>query len=107
MHGVRHMIRYAHKIYELYPEEWLDIIRRGMAMDFSWKASSVKYAEIYDMLIADEEKRKSEEERRREEAERQEQKRREEELLMRMRLEKQLDPDSEQRQPGKAEDPRV
>lgn len=96
-HEMLYMIRYAHKIYELYPEEWLDIIRRGMAMDFSWKASSVKYAEIYDMLIADEEKRKSEEERRREEAERQEQKRREEELLMRMRLEKQLEREEEER----------
>lgn len=96
-HEMLYMIRYAHKIYELYPEEWLDIIRRGMAMDFSWKKSSSKYAAIYDALIADEEKRMDEEEKRRAEQERLEQQRKEEELLMRMRLEKQLEREEEER----------
>ena len=96
-HEMLYMIRYAHKIYELYPEEWHEIIRRGMEMDFSWKTSSGKYAEIYDALIADEEKRRDDEEKRREEQERQEQKRKEEELLMRMRLEKQLEREEEER----------
>lgn len=96
-HEMLYMIRYAHKIYELYPEEWLDIIRRGMDMDYSWEKSSGQYAEIYDALIEEEEKRKDEEEKRREEQERLEQKRKEEELLMRMRLEKQLEREEEER----------
>ncbi len=96
-HEMLYMIRYARKIYELYPEEWQGIIRRGMAMDFSWEKSSGQYAEIYDALIAEEERRKDEEEKRREEQERLEQKRKEEELLMRMRLEKQLEREEEER----------
>lgn len=89
-HEMLYMIRYACKIYYQYPEEWLDIIRRGMAMDFSWKASAEKYARLYNILIADEEKKKEEERRRREEYELQKQKKKEEEFLLRMRLEAEL-----------------
>lgn len=86
-HEMLYMIRYACKIYYQYPEEWLDIIRRGMAMDFSWKASSEKYARLYDILIAEEAKIKEEERRRQEEYELWQKKKKEEELLLRMRLE--------------------
>lgn len=95
-HEMLYMIRYACKIYTQYPEEWLDIIKRGMALDFSWQASSEKYARLYDGLIEDEEKKKEEERRRQEEYELRQQKAKEEELLLRMRLEAQLKAEAEQ-----------
>lgn len=49
-HEMLYMIRYACKIYTQYPEEWLEIVQRGMALDYSWKASSEKYAELYELL---------------------------------------------------------
>ena len=39
-HEMLYMIRYACKIYDQYPEEWLGIISRGMKIDYSWNASS-------------------------------------------------------------------
>lgn len=95
-HEMLYMIRYACKIYTQYPEEWQDIIKRGMALDFSWQASSEKYARLYDGLIEDEEKKKEEERRRQEEYELRQQKAKEEELLLRMRLEAQLKAEAEQ-----------
>lgn len=88
-HEMLYMIRYACKIYYKYPEEWLDIISRGMELDYSWNASSGKYAQLYDALYARIEEQKEEARKRQEEFERQEQKRREEELLIRIRLEEQ------------------
>ncbi|MCD8153080.1 MAG: glycogen/starch synthase, partial [Clostridiales bacterium] len=90
-HEMLYMIRYACKIFTQEPEEWLGIIRRGMAMDFSWNVSSERYSLLYDALIAEEEKRTQEEERLQREAEREEQQRREEEMMLRIRLEKEME----------------
>lgn len=86
-HEMLFMIRYADKIYTQYPEEWLEIVKRGMEKDFSWKASCKKYAALYEELIEEEEQKSIKEQLQKEEAERIAQERREEELLMRMRLE--------------------
>lgn len=89
-HEMLYMIRYACKIYYNYPEEWLGIISRGMELDYSWNASSGKYAQLYDALYARIEEQREEDRIRQEEFERQEQKRREAELLARIRLEEQI-----------------
>ena len=34
------------------PERWTAIVKRGMAIDFSWEASAGKYLEIYEQAIA-------------------------------------------------------
>ena len=89
-HEMLYMIRYATKIYFGYPKEWEAIIKRGMAMDYSWSASASKYAEIYEGLY-----RRSEEERQRDhkwqqEYEEREQKRLEAELRVKLMMEAEL-----------------
>lgn len=44
-------IRYAEHIYYDKRREWNKIVDRGMAADFSWNSSAVKYQELYDWLI--------------------------------------------------------
>lgn len=88
-HEMLYMIRYACKIYDQYPEEWLGIISRGMKIDYSWNASSGKYAQLYDALYERIKDQNEEERIRQEEFERQEQKRMEAELLARIRFEEQ------------------
>ena len=89
-HEMLYMIRYATKIYFGYPKEWEAIIKRGMAMDYSWSASASKYAEIYEGLY-----RRSEEDRQRDhkwqqEYEEREQKRLEAELRVKLMMEAEL-----------------
>lgn len=89
-HEMLFMVCSAFKIFDLYPGEWLGIIRRGMEKDFSWKNSCERYVLLYEALIAEEQKRTEEERRAGEERERREQKKKEEEMLLRIRLEKEL-----------------
>lgn len=86
-HEMLYMIRYACKIYFGYPEEWEGIIRRGMAMDYSWAASASKYAEIYEGLYARSEKDRAQELEWQKELEEREQKRLEAELRVKLMLE--------------------
>ena len=44
-------VRYAERIYYERKREWNKLIDRGMARDFSWKASAAQYEELYDWLI--------------------------------------------------------
>ncbi len=50
-HEMLSTIRYAERIYYDKKREWNKIIDRGMAADFSWKKSAMKYQEMYDWLI--------------------------------------------------------
>ncbi len=50
-HDMLHVIRYALETYRNAPKAWAGIVERGMAADFSWKASSLKYAALYDALL--------------------------------------------------------
>jgi len=50
-HEMLGTIRYAEKIYYDKKREWNKIVDRAMAADFSWKASALKYQEMYDWLI--------------------------------------------------------
>lgn len=43
-------ISYAEKVFYEQPEEWADIVRRGMNQDFSWNSSAKKYEELYASL---------------------------------------------------------
>ncbi len=44
-------INRAINVYTEYPEEWNKLVIRGMESDFSWKASAVKYEELYNHTI--------------------------------------------------------
>jgi starch synthase len=50
-HEMLATIRYAESIYYDKKREWNKLIDRGMAADFSWQHSAVKYQEMYDWLI--------------------------------------------------------
>lgn len=50
-HEMLTVIRYAERIYYDKKREWNKIIDRGMAKDYSWNASAVRYQELYDWLI--------------------------------------------------------
>lgn len=50
-HEMLGTIRYAEKIFYDKKREWNKIVDRAMAMDFSWRASALKYQEMYDWLI--------------------------------------------------------
>lgn len=50
-HEMLATIRYAERIYYDRKRDWNKIIDRGMSADFSWKASALKYQEMYDWLI--------------------------------------------------------
>ncbi|MDO5541418.1 MAG: glycogen synthase GlgA [Eubacteriales bacterium] len=49
-HEMFNTIRYAHSVYVDKKREWNKLIDRAMAVDFSWKASADKYAELYNWL---------------------------------------------------------
>ena len=49
-HEMMATIRYAEKIYYDNKRDWNKIVDRAMAADFSWKASALKYQEMYDWL---------------------------------------------------------
>lgn len=50
-HEMLYMIRYANKIFRDAPDEWEEIIRRGMACDYSWNHSAGEYSILYTRLI--------------------------------------------------------
>ncbi|HOO27522.1 MAG TPA: glycogen synthase GlgA [Lachnospiraceae bacterium] len=50
-HEMLNTIRYAQSIYANKKREWNKMIDRAMAADFSWKASALKYQEMYDWLV--------------------------------------------------------
>lgn len=50
-HEMLGSIRYAKNIYFSKRREWNKIIDRGMAKDYSWRASAAKYQELYDWLV--------------------------------------------------------
>lgn len=45
------IVRYAKLIYYERRRDWNRIVDRGMAQDFSWHTSALKYQELYDWLI--------------------------------------------------------
>jgi starch synthase len=49
--GMMDAINRAIDVYVNHPEEWERLIVRGMEQDFSWKASAVKYEELYKNII--------------------------------------------------------
>lgn len=49
-HEMFNTIRYAHSVYVDKKREWNKMIDRAMAVDFSWKTSADKYAELYNWL---------------------------------------------------------
>ncbi len=50
-HEMLDTIRYAIHIYYNKKREWNKIIDRGMAKDFSWKASAKEYESLYDNML--------------------------------------------------------
>ena len=50
-HEMMDTINYAKYIYYDKKREWNKIIDRGMARDYSWNASAMKYQELYDWLV--------------------------------------------------------
>ena len=50
-HEMLSVVNYARSIYYGRKREWNKIIDRGMARDFSWTSSALKYQELYDWLI--------------------------------------------------------
>ena len=86
-HEMLYMIRYACKIYFGYPSEWMDIVKRAMAMDYSWAVSAKKYATLYEGLYARSEKQREQDLAWKKEYEEREQKRLEAELRVKVMLE--------------------
>ena len=41
----------AYQVYKDQPQDWEEIIRRGMKKNFSWKSSAAKYQRMYDHLL--------------------------------------------------------
>ena len=50
-HEMLGSIQYAKYVYYNKKREWNKIIDRGMARDYSWHTSALKYQELYDWLI--------------------------------------------------------
>ena len=50
-HEMLASINYAKHVYYDKKREWNKLIDRGMAKDYSWNASALKYQELYDWLI--------------------------------------------------------
>lgn len=46
--GIETALKRAFKLYLENPSLWHEVVRSGMNMDFSWKASAKKYLEIYE-----------------------------------------------------------
>ena len=49
-HEMLSIINYAKKTFSTKKREWNKIIDRGMAKDFSWKNSAIKYESLYNRL---------------------------------------------------------
>ncbi|MEP7235140.1 MAG: glycogen synthase GlgA, partial [Ignavibacteriota bacterium] len=39
-------------VYKKHPNKWRELQRNGMAQDFSWNLSALKYAELYEKILA-------------------------------------------------------
>lgn len=50
-HEMLKIVRYAKLVYYERRRDWNRIVDRGMAQDFSWHTSALKYQELYDWLI--------------------------------------------------------
>ncbi|MBT9777264.1 glycogen synthase GlgA [Clostridium sp. MCC353] len=50
-HEMLASVNYAKHVYYDKKREWNKLIDRGMAKDYSWNASALKYQELYDWLI--------------------------------------------------------
>ena len=44
-------VNYAKSVYFNYRDNWNDMVRRGMAKDFSWNSSARQYEGMYDWMI--------------------------------------------------------
>lgn len=49
-HEMLNIINYAKYVYFKYKKNWDEIVKRGMAMDYSWDNSARKYEQLYDRL---------------------------------------------------------
>ena len=49
-HEMMDTINYAKRVYYDKKREWNKIVDRGMAVDFSWKASARRYEDLYRSL---------------------------------------------------------
>lgn len=52
-HEMLSIVRYAKHIYYNKKREWNKLVDRGMATDFSWKASAKKYEELYHTILGE------------------------------------------------------
>lgn len=50
-HEMLSIINYAKSIYYNKKREWNKLVDRGMAMDYSWKTSALRYEELYDRML--------------------------------------------------------
>ena len=41
----------ALRIYNKYPDEWQNLVRKAMNLDFSWNESAKEYTKLYEMVI--------------------------------------------------------
>lgn len=49
-HEMADIMRMAMELYDTRKSEWLDLAKRGMEQDFSWKSSVMEYEQLYDMV---------------------------------------------------------
>ncbi len=52
-HEMLSIVRYAKHIYYNKKREWNKLVDRGMATDFSWKASAKKYEDLYKTMLGE------------------------------------------------------
>lgn len=53
-HEMYDAIKYAYRVYHNYPNEWNEMVKRVMKVDFSWNSSAKKYEDIYNKIIDEE-----------------------------------------------------
>ena len=46
-----HTVLQAYEVHQDRPEEWDEMVRRGMKKNYSWKSSAGKYQRMYDQLL--------------------------------------------------------
>ncbi|MDO4477776.1 MAG: glycogen synthase GlgA [Lachnospiraceae bacterium] len=49
-HDMMNVVRYAEKVYFDRPDDWAQLVKQAMNADYSWKASALKYQEMYDWM---------------------------------------------------------
>ena len=52
-HEMLSIVRYAKHVYYNKKREWIKLVDRGMATDFSWKASAKKYEDLYRTMLGE------------------------------------------------------